>query len=72
MNDYDNYFSKRYENLCKLCNLDFKRFFADSVNVEKHNKVTKKYINEKILNESNYYKNIILNLSEFDNMIKLI
>ena len=33
---------------------------------------SKKYIHEKILKESNYYKNIILKVSEIDKVIKTI
>ena len=49
-----------------------KKIFADTVNVEKHTELTKKYIDERMLNNSNYYKNLILKLSELDNIIKLI
>ncbi len=64
--------SKRYEILCKLCNLNYHRFIADSVDVKKYNESSKKYIHEKILKESNYYKNMILKVSEIDKIIKTI
>ena len=72
LNKNDKYLSNRYENLSKLCNLKYYRFTADSVDVEKHTDSIKKYINEKMLNESNYYKNIILKLSELDEIIRVI
>ena len=71
-NEYDHYLSKRYENLCRLCNLNYHKFLVDSVDVETHNLITRKYIHKKILEESNYYKNIILKLSELDEIIKNI
>ncbi len=71
-NEFDHYLSKRYENLSRLCDLKYHRFLADSVDVNKHNEITKKYINEKVLKESNYYKNMILKLSDVDKIIKII
>ena len=71
-NENDKYLSKRYENLSKLCNLKYHRFIADSVDVKEHNNLSKKYIHKKILKESNYYKNMILKLSEVDKIIKFI
>ena len=66
----DQNLSKRYEIICKLCNLDFHRFIADSVDVEKYDELSKKYIHKKILTESNYYKDMILKLSEVDKIIQ--
>ena len=68
----DNGEKERYEILCKLCNLNYHRFIADSVNVKKYDELSKKYIHEKILKESNYYKNMILKVSEIDKIIKTI
>ena len=66
----DQNLSKRYEILCKLCNLNFHRFFGDSVDVKKHDELSKKYINETMLTESNYYKDMIIKLSEVDKIIQ--
>ncbi len=68
----DQNLSKRYEILCKLCNLNYHRFIADTVDTKKYDKLSTKYIHEKILKESNYYKNMILKLSEVDKIIKII
>ncbi|MDC0233299.1 glycosyltransferase family 61 protein, partial [Pelagibacteraceae bacterium] len=68
----DQILSKRYEILSKLCNLNYNRFFADTVNVKTHHVSSKKYIHTNILKESNYYKNMILKLSEVDKIIKII
>jgi len=61
--------SKRYNHLANILELDFKVIKADSVDVEKHSDLAKKYINPKILNESNYYKNMILKISEIEERI---
>ncbi len=71
-NANDKILSKRYETLCKLCNLNYRRFIADSVDVKKYNETSKKYIHKQMLKESNYYKNMILKLSEVDKIIKII
>ena len=68
----DQNLSKRYEILCKLCNLNYHRFICESVDVKKYDESSKKYIHEKILKESNYYKNMILKVSEIDKVIKTI
>tara|TARA_Y100001970_G_C14219887_1_gene852014 strand:+ start:526 stop:1584 length:1059 start_codon:yes stop_codon:yes gene_type:complete len=68
----DQNLSKRYEILCQLCKLNYHRFTADSVDVNKYDDLIKKYIHKKILKESNYYKNMILKLSEVDKIIKII
>ncbi len=71
-NQYDNYLSNRYYNLCKICNLKYYRFFADSVAINHQNNAAAKYIHKSILKESNFYKNMILKLSEVDEIIKTI
>ena len=52
--------------------LNYFKFNSDSVNVEGHDQSSIKYIHNKILNESNFYKNMILKLSDVDKIIKII
>jgi len=70
--DYEINLSNRYKTLSEILGLKYYRFQADSVNIEKHSKLAEKYINKKVLNQSNYYKNIILHLSEIDNILNKI
>ena len=42
---------------------------TDSVTVEKHSDLKNKFINKKILENSNYYKNLILKISDINKMI---
>ena len=49
-------------------NLNYNRLIADTVPVDNHSSVSNKYIDQKILNTSNYYKNLILKISDLDNL----
>ena len=69
---YDQTLAKRYENLCKICNLDYHKFICDSVDVKNHNQTSKKYIHESMLKDSNFFKNMILKLSDVDVILKKI
>ena len=68
VNDYEINISNRYKNISNLLNLSYSSIEAESVQVEKHSLLAKKYISKKILNESNYYKNIIIKLNKLDNL----
>ena len=63
---YEQNISKRYKDIANILNLEFQTINADSVNVVKHSEISKKYIHPKILNNSNYYKNMILKISEIE------
>ena len=69
---YDQILSKRYENLCKICNLNYHKFLCDSVDVKNHNEKSQKYIHQSMLKDSNFYKNMILKLSDVDQILKEI
>ena len=69
---YDQTLSKRYENLSKICNLDYQKFICDSVELKKHDQKSKKYIHESMLKNSNFFKNMILKLSDLDVILKKI
>tara|TARA_B100000965_G_scaffold384939_1_gene385679 strand:+ start:437 stop:1486 length:1050 start_codon:yes stop_codon:yes gene_type:complete len=65
-NLYEQNISSRYKNIADNLNLEFQKIKADSVEVVKHSELTTKYIHPKILKNSNYYKNMILKLSEIE------
>ena len=65
-NLYEQNIAKRYKNIADNLNLEFLTIKADSVDVEKHSEQSTKYIHSKILKNSNYYKNMILKMSEID------
>ena len=65
-NLYEQNIAKKYKNIADNLNLEFLTIKADSVDVEKHSKQSTKYIHSKILKNSNYYKNMILKMSEIE------
>ena len=67
-NIYENIFENRYKNLAKINNLNYNRIITDTVPVENHSSVSSMYIDPKILNKSNYYKNLILRISDINNL----
>ena len=65
-NLYEQNIAKKYKNIADNLNLEFHTIKADSVDVEKYSEQSKKYIHSKILKNSNYYKNMILKMSEIE------
>ncbi len=65
-NNYEKIFEDRYKKLAILNNLDYTRIITDTVGVKKHSDLALKYINNKILQESNYYKNLIVKIKDFE------
>ena len=61
---YEINLSHRYENLCKINNLEYYKIIGDSVKVKNHPKIVDKYISTKVLEESTYYNDIIIRISE--------
>ena len=68
-NPYEKNISNRYESLSKSMGFEFTKIISDTVDIKNHSDLAKKYINKNILNQSDYYKNMILKLSQIDNLI---
>ena len=66
-NSFEQNISRRYKDIAETLNFEFQTIKADSVDVDKHSELSTKYIHSKILKNSNYYKNMILKLSEIEN-----
>ena len=63
---YEQNIAKRYQNIADILNLEFQTIKADSVEVAKHSDLSTRYIHPKIIKNSNYYKNMILKVSEIE------
>ena len=66
---YEKVFENRYRILAQINNLNYFRFISDTVAVKEHSDLAKKYIDKKILDESNYYKNLIVKIKEIEKII---
>ena len=68
-NSYEKNISTRYKSLSENLGFNFTKIISDTVNVENHSDLVKKYINRNILNQSDYYKNMILKVSEINSLV---
>lgn len=66
--DYEEIFKNRYSSISKILNLKYNRINAESIDRKKNNK-EKKIISTKVLNESNYYKDLIIKISEIEKIL---
>ena len=62
-------FENRYSNLSLKNDLKHHKIICDTVNVQDHSILAKRYINTNILSESNYYKNLIVKMQDLTNII---
>ncbi len=67
--DKEKVFDERYSNLSMLNKLKYNKIVADTIDVEKHSELAKKYIHPNILSNSNYYKNLILKIKDLKEII---
>ena len=67
--DYEKTFKIRYSKICKYRGLKYMSIEADPVNNAKLNLETKKFISKKVLKESNYYKNLLIEVKKFEKII---
>ena len=68
-NENEKILRDRYLNLCVINNLQHNKIISDTVDVEKHSNLSKKYIHKNVLSQSNYYKNLIVKIQELRNII---
>ncbi len=66
--DNEKIFEDRYLNLCLINNLKHNKIVSDTVDVENHSTLAKKYIHKNVLSQSNYYKNLIIKIQELSNI----
>ena len=68
-NPYEKNISVRYKSLAENLGLQFNKIISDTVDVKSYSDLSKKYINKNILHQSDYYKNMILKVSEINNLV---
>ena len=67
--EYEKTFKIRYSKICKYKGLKYMSIEADPVNNVKPNPETQKFISKKALKESNYYKNLLIEVKKFEQTI---
>ena len=66
---YENAFKLRYSSICKELALNYFSVMADPVELDKIDNNAKTFIHSKFLNESNYYKNLLLKIKDIQKII---
>ena len=59
----------KYSKICNLLDLEYHKIITDTVEVDQHSSIAMKYINKKILEQSPYYKNLIVKISDVSNFL---
>mgnify|MGYP001345447508 CR=1 FL=1 len=67
--DNEKMLEDRYLNLCLINNLKHNKIISDTVEVENHSVLAKKYIHKNVLSQSNYYRNLIVKIQELSKII---
>lgn len=67
--DYEDTFKSRYKFIAKKLKLKHINLQAESINIENFDSKIKNKISPKVINDSNYYKNLILKLDKIDQLI---
>jgi len=62
-------FDDRYVNLSLLNKLKHKKITSDTIDVENHSELAKKYIHPNILAQSNYYKNLLVKIKDLKEIV---
>lgn len=64
--DNEKIFEHRYSKLSQINKLKYNRIVTDSVDVETHSLLAKKFIHPNVLSQSNYYKNLVVKLQDIN------
>ena len=67
--DNEKILEDRYLNLSLINNLKHNKIVSDTVDVQNHSPLAKKYIHANILSQSNYYKNLIVKIQDLSKII---
>ena len=62
-------FNDRYVNLSSINKLKHHKITSDTVDVEIHSELAKKYIHPNVLDQSNYYKNLLVKIKDLKEIV---
>ena len=66
---YEKELKNRYRSICKLLGFEYYALEADPIKIDKLDAVSEKYIDKKVINKSNYYKNLLVKKNDFKKFI---
>ncbi len=66
--DHEYNLKDRYSNLSMINDLKHNKIISDTVNVQNHSTLAKKYIHTDVLSHSNYYKNLIVKIQDLSDI----
>ena len=66
---YENKLKSRYSSICNLLGFEHHALEADPIKIDKLDVVSEKYIDKKVINKSNYYKNLLVKKNDFKKFI---
>ena len=69
---YENNLKSRYSYICKLLDCEYFSLEADPISIKGIDKHTSKFIDIDVINESNYYKNLLVKKDNFKKFIDKI
>ena len=70
--EYENDLKSRYSDICKLLEFEYFSIEADPIPTDSYDENIKKFIDNNILKQSNYYKNLLVKTNEFKKLISKI
>ena len=68
-NENEKIFNYRYINLSSINKLKHHKIISDTVDVENHSELAKKYIHPNILDQSSYYKNLLVKIKDLKEIV---
>ena len=66
---YENKLKSRYSSICNLLGFKHYALEADPIKIDKLDVVSEKYIDKKVINKTNYYKNLLVKKNDFKKFI---
>ena len=69
---YENNLKSRYSSLCNLLGLEHYSMEADPITIDEVDENTKKFVDSNVINNSNYYKNLLVKKNKFKEFINQI
>ena len=70
--EYEQNLKNRYSDICNQLDLNYNSIEADPIEIKNINKKINKFISKKVLDESNYYKDLLVKINKLNKLISII